>query len=67
MKKKENLQIRLSEEEKAGFSQAAALSGLPLSSWVRERLRLSAIRDLENAGQQIPFITHISLKAEKND
>lgn len=56
MPKEQVLQIRLTEDEKQGFQDAAALAGIPLSSWVRERLRLAAIRDLEGAGQQIPFI-----------
>jgi hypothetical protein len=55
------LQIRLTDEEKQGFQAAADLAGIPLSSWVRERLRLAAIRDLESAGQKIPFIPPIPL------
>ena len=54
-----SIQIRLSVAEKLGFEQAAALAGIPLSSWVRERLRLTAIRELEGAGQHIPFIPEI--------
>jgi hypothetical protein len=61
MTKAQVLQIRLTEEEKRGFSAAADLAGIPLSSWVRERLRLAAIRDLESAGQQIPFVKPIRL------
>lgn len=61
MAKAEVLQIRLSEEEKRGFVAAAELAGIPLSSWVRERLRLAAIRDLESAGQQIPFVKPVKL------
>lgn len=61
MAKTEVVQIRLTEAEKAGFAQAAALSGIPLSSWVRERLRLAAIRELESAGQRIPFVAPIKL------
>lgn len=56
MAKEQVLQIRLTEDEKRGFQAAAELAGIPLSSWVRERLRLAAIRDLEGAGQKIPFI-----------
>jgi hypothetical protein len=52
------IQIRVSLSEKAGFVEAAALAGIPLSSWVRERLRLTAIRELENAGRKIPFINY---------
>ena len=35
------------------------MAGIPLSAWVRERLRLTAIRELEGAGQRIPFIPEI--------
>jgi len=56
------LQIRLTETEKHGFQAAADLAGIPLSSWVRERLRLAAIRDLESAGQKIPFIEPVHLQ-----
>lgn len=56
MSKDHVLQIRLTEAEKEGFADAAELAGIPLSSWVRERLRLAAIRDLESAGQKIPFV-----------
>lgn len=52
------IQIRVSSAEKAGFVESATLAGIPLSSWVRERLRLTAIRELENAGRKIPFINY---------
>ena len=55
------LQIRISDDEKRGFAAASDLAGIPLSSWVRERLRLAAIRDLESAGQKIPFVKPIPL------
>lgn len=60
-KKTENLQIRLSSAEKAGFAEAAGLAGIPLSSWVRERLRLAAIRELESAGRRVPFVSPVPL------
>ncbi len=63
MPKAQVLQIRLSDAEKQGFQIAANLAGIPLSSWVRERLRLAAIRDLESAGQKIPFVEPIHLRA----
>ena len=63
MVKQQMLQIRLTDEEKEGFQQAAELAGVPLSSWVRERLRLAAIRDLESAGQKIPFVSPVHLGA----
>ena len=64
MNKEQVLQIRLSADEKRGFAAAAGLAGIPLSSWVRERLRLAAIRDLESAGQQIPFIKPVGMGAD---
>jgi hypothetical protein len=62
MPKGQVLQIRLTDAEKQGFQAAAKLAGIPLSSWVRERLRLAAIRDLESAGQKIPFVEPIHLR-----
>lgn len=49
------MQIRLSPQEKEGFQLAAELSGIALSAWMRERLRRAATRELEDAGQQVPF------------
>jgi hypothetical protein len=65
MTKEQVLQIRLSELEKQGFSEAAELAGIPLSAWVRERLRLAAIRDLESAGLQIPFVRPVRLRSDR--
>jgi len=59
MAKSQVLQIRLTDAEKQGFQEAADLAGIALSSWVRERLRLAAIRDLESAGRMIPFVEPI--------
>lgn len=59
--KSEILQIRISDAEKEGFELAAALAGISISSWVRERLRLSAIRELEGAGRRVPFVPEISM------
>ena len=61
MKKKQVL-LRLSDDEKQSFELCAEISGITLSAWMRERLRLAAIRELENVGQQIPFIKPRPLK-----
>ena len=50
------MEIRVSQDEKAAFQAAAQLAGIPLSAWVRERLRRAAVRELEDAGQDIPFL-----------
>lgn len=62
MNKHKVLQIRLTDLEKQGFMEASGLAGIPLSAWVRERLRLAAIRELENAGRKIPFVNPIHLR-----
>jgi hypothetical protein len=61
MSKAQVLQVRLTDEEKQGFQEAAYLAGIPVSSWVRERLRSTAIRELEAAGRRVPFVTPIHL------
>jgi predicted HicB family RNase H-like nuclease len=50
------LEVRLDTEEKQAFKDAAELSGLGLSTWVRERLRQIARRELEEAGRKVPFL-----------
>ena len=45
-----SLELRLSEMEKRIFVQAANVAGVPVSTWVRERLRRVAVRELEEAG-----------------
>jgi uncharacterized protein (DUF1778 family) len=61
MAKSANLLIRLEPEEKQAFHQAAEIAGIPLSSWMRERLRRAAIRELESAGKPIAFIPPVPL------
>ena len=56
MTKSEFLKIRLGPEEKRAFQDAADLSGVALSAWIRERLRKAARKELEEAGQQIAFL-----------
>jgi hypothetical protein len=62
-KKEVSIQVRLTEAEKAGLADAAELAGIPLSSWVRERLRLAAIRELEGAGRRVPFVAPVPMGA----
>jgi hypothetical protein len=61
MSKTENIKIRLEPKEKEAFTQAAQIAGIPLSNWVRERLRLAATEELASAGRRIPFIDPIPL------
>jgi hypothetical protein len=56
MAKSEVMRLRLTSEEKQAFEAASDLAGIALSAWCRERLRRAARIELEDAGQQIPFI-----------
>ena len=55
-KQSDILPIRIRRLEKETFQQCADLAGVSLSSWMRERLRFAAIRELESAGRKIPFL-----------
>ena len=50
------LDMRLEEAEKQAFRDAAELAGLDLSSWIRERLRTAARKELEGASQPVAFL-----------
>ncbi len=52
----ENLLVRLEPTEKEAFQSAADLAGVSLSSWVRERLRQVATKELKSAAIPIPFL-----------
>ena len=56
MQKTEMLRLRLSQSEKEAFEEAASLSGIAVSAWVRERLRSAARRELVDTGRQVPFL-----------
>lgn len=60
-KQSDALPLRVKPSEKASFQMCADLAGVSLSSWVRERLRLAAIRELEGAGRRVPFVDEIPL------
>jgi len=57
--KKQMLEVRTNDAEKQAFKDAAELAGIPLSAWVRERLRQAAIRDLEAVGKRAAFLEHL--------
>ena len=62
MMRTELLQLRLQPEEKQAFQEAAVLTGISLSAWVRERLRAAAIRELEGRGRSVPFVSSVPLR-----
>ena len=55
-KRPEYLDVRLDVFEKKSFKDAANLAGVPLSTWVRERLRNAARRELIEAGHSVAFL-----------
>lgn len=55
-RKEEYLDVRLDTAEKQAFWDAANIAGLPLSAWVRERLRTAARQELIEAGRKIAFL-----------
>ena len=50
------LQVRLEASEKDGFEQAAKMADIPLSEWVRDRLRDIATEELEEHGKKPKFL-----------
>ncbi len=54
--KDHNLQVRMPQAEIAAYQEAAALSGLSVSAWVRDRLRKSARYELQSSGIKVAFI-----------
>jgi len=55
-KRERQMLVRLTSDELEAFKEAASLKGIPLSAWVRERLRYAATRELEEASLPIPFL-----------
>jgi hypothetical protein len=54
--KAEYLEVRLEATEKQAFKDAADVAGLALSTWVRERLRRVARKELEDVGRPVAFL-----------
>ena len=54
--KRHLLQVRLEASEKDGFEQAAKMADVPLSEWVRDRLREIAAEELEEYGKTPKFL-----------
>ena len=52
----ESLDVRLTEAEKQAFKNAADVSGMAVSAWVRERLRRVAAKELQEVNQPVPFL-----------
>jgi hypothetical protein len=56
-KKSKSVLLRLQQREKDGFQEAADVAGVPLATWMRERLRRIAAQELEAVGRKNPFLS----------
>ena len=54
------LEIRCEDAEKEAFRTAAEAAGLPLSGWIRQRLRRDAKKELEDLGLPVAFLERLS-------
>lgn len=61
MNKTDTLKLRMSPLEKETFQKAADLAGIPVSAWVRDRLRRAARRELQDASLTVPFLQDIQI------
>lgn len=52
----EYIELRVTTDEKQAFRDAAERAGIPMATWIRERLRKVAIRELENAELEVAFL-----------
>jgi predicted DNA binding CopG/RHH family protein len=54
--KTDSIEIRVQAGEKTAFKNAAEIAGIPLSAWIRERLRRTSVKELEDASMPIDFL-----------
>ena len=58
--KADYIEVRCEESEKLAFKTAAEAAGLPLSGWIRERLRRVARKELEDMDMPVAFLDRLS-------
>jgi hypothetical protein len=58
--KADYIEVRCEESEKQAFRAAAEAAGLPLSGWIRERLRKVARKELEDMDMPVAFLERLS-------
>jgi uncharacterized protein (DUF1778 family) len=58
--KTEYIEIRCEESEKQTFRDAADAAGMPMSGWIRDRLRRSARKELEDLNKSVAFLDRLS-------
>jgi uncharacterized protein (DUF1778 family) len=58
--KTEWIEMRVEKAEKDAFRSAAEAAGLPLSGWIRHRLRRDARKELGDLGLPVAFLDRLS-------
>jgi antitoxin component of RelBE/YafQ-DinJ toxin-antitoxin module len=58
--KAEYIEVRCEASEKEAFRAASEAAGLPMSGWIRERLRRIARKELEDLGLPVAFLDRLS-------
>lgn len=66
MKRENQLLIRVDTEEKQDFEASAEISGVTLSAWVRQQLRLAAIQELGRVGRKVTFLKPVPINNDGN-
>jgi hypothetical protein len=64
MRMRNLLQIRLSDDEKQAFEESAQISGISLSAWGRQQLRIAAIQELGRVGRKAAFLKPIPMTSD---
>lgn len=66
MKRGNQLNVRLDDDENAAFEEAAQIAGMSTSAWVRQQLRLAAMQELSRVGRRAPFLKPVPLIFDGN-
>jgi uncharacterized protein (DUF1778 family) len=59
-RKTEYIELRVETSEKQTFQRAAEAAGLPLSGWMRDRLRRMSRKELEDMALPVAFLERLS-------
>jgi uncharacterized protein (DUF1778 family) len=58
--KTEYIELRVEQTEKQTFRDAADAAGMPMSGWIRDRLRRSARKELEDLNRPVAYLGRLT-------
>ena len=64
MKRENQLNVRVDDDENIAFEEAAEIAGISMSAWVRQQLRLAAMQELSRVGRRAPFLKPVPVTFE---